>query len=175
MNKRILLAILLVGFSLALIGLIVYKALNPKASANFPKELPAFELITIGGTPFTIESLSKSTVTVVFYTPGCLFCEHEGKELVRHATDFTGCQLLFITSAPVDSAIAYTQRTGIGAVPHYCSLVDTAFKTPLLFSLHTIPTTLIYDENRKLIKAFEGEVNAVKLLKTLREYEAAKE
>ena len=167
-------ASLLMGIFLSLVGLIIYKALNPKAPANFPEELPFFEAITLDGTPFNTDSLDTGNVLAVFYSPGCLFCEHEGKDLARYAADFAESQLLFVTSAPVDSACAYTHRSGIEAIPHYRLLIDTAFKTPLLFGLRTIPTTLIYDEDQKLIKAFEGEVNAAKLLKTIREHEDAK-
>jgi len=96
-----------------------------------------------------------------------------GKELVKHAADFTDIHTLFITLAPLDSAIAYTLRLGIGRIPYYYSLIDTSYQAPLLFGLRTTPTTLLYNEEHKLIKGFEGEVNAAKLIKTIREHENA--
>ena len=168
-------AFLLIGLFLTLVSLIVYKAFNRKAPAEFPTELPAFELITIDGLLFTSDSVRSGKMGLVFYSPGCLFCEHEVKELAKHAVSFEGSQFLFITTAPLDSAVAFTLRNGIDAAPHFYSLVDTTFMTPLLFGLRTIPTTLIYNEDKILFKGFEGEVNAAKLFKTMHQYDAAKE
>jgi len=170
MTKKSFIAILVIGLFLTLAGLIVFKALNRKAPAEFPEELPAFELFSLEGFMFTTDLLEAGKTGLVFYGPGCLFCEHKGRELAKHAADFIGNQFLFITSAPIDSAIAYSLRTGIGAVPHFYSLVDNFFETPLLFGLRIMPTTLLYDEDRKLIKGFEGEVNAKTLFKAMHEH-----
>ncbi|MDR2585598.1 MAG: redoxin domain-containing protein [Prevotellaceae bacterium] len=175
MNKKILISGLLVGLFAIIVGLFVYKLLNKKEPHSFAQELPLFEAITLDGIVFNTDSLSAGKVVVVFYSPGCLFCEHEGKELSRHANEFTDCRLLFITNAPIDSAVAYTSRTGVGKIAHFRSLVDTTLKTPLLFGLRTLPTTFIFGDDRQLINAFEGEVNAKKLLKTIRQHEKSKE
>ena len=174
MNKKNFIAGLLMGLGLTVICLIVFKALNKEAPSEFPDELPAFELITQEGRLFTSDSLGAGKTIVMFYSPDCLFCEHEGKELTDRAADFINAQILFITCFQLDSVSVYTRRTGINTVPYYYSLIDTAYITPLLFGLRTTPTTLLYNEERKLITAFEGEVNATKLLKTLQEYEATK-
>jgi len=180
MNKRIFLASLLIGLTLTVVCLFLYKTAHKRPAPVFPAELPIFELTTLDGAPFHSDSLSAAflnahRILLVFYSPGCLFCEHEGKELARYAADFIDTLLLFITTAPIDSAIAYTHRSGIGMIPQYYSLVDPAYKTVPLFGLRTNPTTLLYDKDQRLIQGFEGEVNAVKLLKTIREYEATKE
>ena len=174
MTKKNIIAILLIGLLLVFVILIVYKALHKKPAAAFSTEMPAFALTTLEGGLFTSDSLHAGKTVMVFYAPGCLFCEHEGKELARHAADFAGSQFLFITCALADSAAAYSLRTGIHAIPHFYSLVDAACKTPRPFGLRTTPTTLLYDENRRLIKGIEGEVNAVKLRKMLQEYEPEK-
>ena len=175
MSKKILISFLLICSVFALMGLIAYKALHKKAAADFPAEMPSWELITPEGGLFSSDSLGAGKIVILFYAPGCLFCEHEVRELARHAADFSENRLLFVTCAPVDSAAAYTLRTGIGTIPHYHSLIDTSLKIPLLLGIRTTPTTLLYDESRKLIQGFEGEVNAAKLLKTLRVYEAKEE
>jgi thiol-disulfide isomerase/thioredoxin len=174
MNKKILMAILLTGLFAILTCLMIFKALNKRAPAAFPAELPAFEAITADGVPFHLDSIDSGKTVVVFYSPGCLFCEHEGKELARYAANFSDSRILFITCAPADSAFAYSLRTGIAVIPHYYALIDTTFQIPLLLGLRTTPTTLLYDEKRRLIKGFEGEVNAAKLLKTMQGDETEK-
>ena len=175
MSKKIFLGGFLICLILVLAGLIVYKALHKKVPADFPTVMPSFELITPNNELFSSDSLAAGKIVLLFYSPDCLFCKHEGRELANHAADFTDSRLLFVTCAHKDSAAVYTLRTGIDTIPHFVSLVDTAHLTIRLFRLRTIPTTLLYDQNRKLIRGFEGEVNAAKLHKTIREYESQEE
>lgn len=71
----------------------------------------------------------------------------------------------------LDSAKAYTERHKLLVSPNYYSLVDTTRMAALAFNLNTIPTTFIYDRNKKLIHSFTGEVNAKKLLTLLKDDE----
>ncbi|GAB1374509.1 hypothetical protein MASR1M46_13950 [Bacteroidales bacterium] len=70
----------------------------------------------------------------------------------------------------VHSARAYSKRFGIDTIINFYSLVDTSYQALLTFRIKAIPTTLIYDRNRRLVKVFEGEVMQ-KILKTIRENE----
>ena len=171
MSKKYFIGGLLICIALALVTLIGIKALNKKSTAHFPQVMPFFEAIYTNGKLFSSDSLESSNIVLVFYSPGCMFCEHEGKEMANNASVFAENQLLFVTCAPIDSAAAYTQRTRIGAIPHFYSLVDTSLIIPRLFGLRSIPTTLLYDEHRRFVMGFEGEVNAAKLGKTMRNYE----
>jgi len=175
MNNRYVLSTFLICLSLTVLTLLVIKVLNKRTHPEFPDDLPHFSLVTWEGARFSADSLSDRKIIVVFYSLDCLFCEHEGRDLARHSADFADCQLLFVTCAPPDSAAAYALRTGIGGVDYFYSLVDTTNRFPLLFGIRTTPTTLIYGRDRKLVKAFEGEVNAAKLLKTIQQNEETKE
>jgi len=175
MNKKYLLALLLMGLFVILTCLIVLKASYKKPPPAFPDELPSFVLTTPDGDTYNTDSLHKCRIMVVFFSPDCLFCEHEGKELVRHRADFSEIVILFITNASADNASVFAHHTGIHAIPNCKVLVDTTYKIPRLLGLRTIPTTLLYNNDKKLIKAFEGEVNALKLLKTIHEHETEEE
>lgn len=167
MKRKVFFGLLLVCLSLVISCLTIYKKLNKRPPPKFPNELPCFSLVTLDHIPVIADSLNNHPIIVVYYSPDCLFCEHEGKELARYSSDFEGYQVLFVTCAPADSAAAYTTRTGIGAVAHFYSLVDTTYRLPLHFGIRTTPTTLIYGGDRRLITFFEGEVNAAKLLKAI--------
>jgi len=113
MSRKIFIVGLLIGIFLVLTGLIVFKALTKEEPTEFANELPAFELITQEGHPFTSDSLGTGKTIVIFYSPDCLFCEHEGKELVNCASNFTDIQILFISCFQIDSVSTYIQLNAL--------------------------------------------------------------
>jgi peroxiredoxin len=169
MNKKIIIVIILVAVFIALTVLILLKGLNQTAGTPHPRSLPAFRFLNLQHEPLTIDTVAGSYSIIVFYSPGCAFCEHEGAELSRNAAQFTGCRLFFVTMEPLDSAKAYTARHQLLSHAGYYSLVDTTRLAVLEFGIRTIPTTFIYDRDKNLRKVFEGEINAKRLAKLITE------
>jgi peroxiredoxin len=167
MNKKTIIAIVLVAVFMALATLILLKGLNQTEEAQHPRNMPAFRFLNLQHEPLTIDTLAGTYSIVVFYSPGCMFCEHEGTELSRNAAQFAGCNLFFVTMEPLDSAKAYTARHQLLSHIGYYSLVDTTRLAVLEFGLRTIPTTFIYDRDKNLLKVFEGEINAKRLAKVI--------
>jgi thioredoxin-related protein len=154
---------------IAIAMLIILKSLNQTVETQHPQRLPAFQFLTLLHEPLTIDTVDCTHSVVIFYSPGCAFCEHEGAELSRNAEQFMGCKLFFTTMEPLDSAKAYTARHQLLSHTGYYSLVDTTRLAVLEFGVRTIPTTFIYDRNKNLIKVFEGEINAKRLAKAISE------
>jgi peroxiredoxin len=167
MNKKTIIVIILVAAFIALTALILFKSLNQTAYTQHPHNMPAFRFLNLQHEPLTIDTLAGNYSIVVFYSPGCMFCEHEGTELSRNAAQFSGCNLFFITMEPLDSAKAYTERHQLLSHTGYYSLVDTTRLAVLEFGIRTIPTTFIYDRDKNLLKVFEGEINAKRLAKVI--------
>lgn len=171
MNKRLVARVIVFVLFAAVIILIGLKIYNRKTIAEHTKIFPEHNFLTIDEEPFNTGTLNANNFIVIFYSPGCTFCEHEGAELSRNSKEFANSKIIFITADIADSARAYSKRFGIDTITNFYSLVDTSYQAVRKFGIRTIPTTLIYDRDRKLIKAFEGEVNAKKILKTIRENE----
>ena len=169
MNKKTIIAIILAAIFIAFAVLIVLKSLNQTAQAQHPQRLPAFRFLNLQHESLAIDTVDGAHSVVIFYSPGCAFCEHEGAELSRNAKQFAGCKLFFVTMEPLDSAKAYTIRHQLLSHDGYYSLVDTTRLSVMEFGIRTIPTTFIYDRNKNLIKVFEGEINAKRLVKLITE------
>ena len=157
---------------LILIGWIVIKAMskkNPEA-IEYVSIIPGFELLNTYYATVHLDSLTLNAkhYVFVFYSPGCLFCEHEAADLSRNRAEFNDSKVLFITQYPVDSAMAYSMRHNLMTVDNFYVLADTTYSVLPQFGIKTIPTTLIYNENREFVTSFEGEVNAKRILKTIR-------
>lgn len=171
MNKILFSRVIVFVLFAAVITLIVIKISNRKIFVEHPNVLQEYIFLTTEKNPFKTDTLKTNSLIIVFYSPNCTFCEHEGADLSRNAKDFIDSKILFVTAESVDSARAYSKRFGIDTITNFYSLVDTSSQAVLDFGIKTIPTTLIYDRNRRLLKVFEGEVNARKILKTIRDNE----
>jgi len=171
MNKRLVARVIVFVLFAAVIILIVLKISNRKTFAEHPKVLPEYNFLTTDKNPFKTDTVKSSSLIIVFYSPDCTFCEHEGADLSRNSKDYIDSKILFVTIESADSARAYSKRFGIDTITNFYSLVDTSYQALLTFGIKAIPTTLIYDKDRRLVKVFEGEVNAKKILKTIRENE----
>jgi len=171
MNKRLAARVIVFVLFAVVIILIVLKISNRKTFVEHPKVLPEYNFLTTDKNTFKTDTVKTNSIIIVFYSPDCTFCEHEGADLSRNSKDFIDSKILFVTIECTDSARAYSKRFGIDTITNFYSLVDTSYQALLTFGIKAIPTTLIYDRNRRLVKVFEGEVNAKKILKTIRENE----
>ena len=149
---------------LSLIGLKIY---NRKDITKPPTVFPKLCFTTINGDSFKTDTVKTKVLIIVFYSPGCTFCEHEGVDLSRNSKSFKDVKIMFVTSESIDSARAYSLRSGIDTILNFYSLIDTSYKVLQTFGIRTIPTTLIYGSDRQLVKIIEGEVSAKKLLKII--------
>jgi peroxiredoxin len=165
--KKAILTIILAAIFAVIMLLIIFKSLNQVTAIQHPHRMPAFRFLNLQHEPLTIDTVECTHSVVIFYSPGCAFCEHEGAELARNAAQFMECKLFFITMEPLDSAKAYTVRHQLLSHAGYYSLVDTTRLAVLEFGVRIIPTTFIYDRDKNLIKAFEGEINAKRLAKAI--------
>lgn len=158
---------------LLLAGIIIDKIMKGSASQpSFADRLPAsLSFINPDYYPVEIDSIIAPYLITVFYSSDCLFCQHEAKELSRNSADFKNTKILFITPQHPDSASLHRMRFRLDTIPNYLLLIDTSGKAIPHFGIRSIPTTLLYDKNKVLIKAFEGEINAKSLLKTMADYE----
>ena len=157
---------------LILIGWIVIKAMSKKSPAviEYISAIPSIELINTNCETVHLDSLvlDAKHYILVFYSPGCMFCEHEAADLSRNRMEFRDSKVVFITQEPVDSAMAYGMRHNLISVDNFYVLTDTTYAILPQFGVKTIPTTLIYNENREFVTSFEGEVNAKRILKVIR-------
>ena len=157
---------------LVLIGWIVIKAMSKKSpeAIEYISAIPSIELINTYYETVHLDSLAQDAkhYVFVFYSPGCMFCEHEATDLSRNRAEFRDSKVLFITQEPVDSAMAYSIRHNLMTAGNFHVLADTTYTVLPQFGIRTIPTTLIYNEDREFVTSFEGEVNARRILKAIK-------
>lgn len=171
MDKKLIARVIVFLLFSAVIILIVLKISNSKNITDPPEIFPKYTFLTTDKNTFKTDTIKAKSIIIIFYSPDCTFCEHEGADLSRNSKDFIDSKILFVTMESADSARAFSMRFGLDTIPNFYSLTDTSYQSILAFGVKTIPTTIIYGSDKRLIKIFEGEVNAKKILKTIRENE----
>ena len=157
---------------IVLAGWIVIKAVNKEAEGpiEYLPAIPDIDLIDAYYNAVSLDSLASGAkhYILIFFSPWCMFCEHEAADISRNRVMFTDSRVLFITQEPIDSAMAYGLRYNLITADNFFVLADTTYSVLQRFGIKSMPTTLIYDENRVFFTSCEGEVNTKKILKIIR-------
>ena len=156
---------------LVLIGWTVIKAVSKEAKEpiKYISAIPDIELTDIYYSAVSLASLASDAnhYVLVFFSPGCMFCEHEAADLSRNRAEFKDSKVLFITQEPLDSALAYSTRHNLMTANNFHVLSDTTYAVLPRFGIQSMPTTLIYNSRKEFVTSFEGEVNAKRILRVL--------
>ena len=154
------------ALGLTVLVLIFIKISREKDTApNYPETYSDIVLEDISGDQVTLDMSDYENLILVFYSSGCLFCEHQAKDIMRNREEFKDTRVAFITASPLDSAITFSVRNGIHNDIRFISLLDPDYEIIRAYGVKNTPTTLIYNKNRELIGSFAGETIAKQLLK----------
>ena len=164
--KKKLLGGSIVVLSLTVLVLIFIKISRDKDTVpNYSEIYSNIVLEDIFGNEVVLDIPDYDNLILVFYSSGCLFCEHQAKDIMRNREEFKDTRVAFITASPLDSAVNFSVRNGIHNDIRFISLLDPDYETIRAYGVKTTPTTLIYNKNRKLVGSFAGETIAKQLLK----------
>ena len=164
--KKKLLGGSIMALGLTVLVLIVIKISREKEDMrSYPEIYSDIALEDIFGNDVILDMSDYESLILVFYSSGCLFCEHQAKDIMRNREEFKNTRVAFITSSPLDSAVNFSVRNGIHDDLRFSSLLDPDYEIILAYGVKTTPTTLIYNKNRELVGSFAGETIAKQLLK----------
>jgi thiol-disulfide isomerase/thioredoxin len=147
----VLCSILLLGYQ------IVDKIQIKKEFAARIKELPDFSLSTLEDGVFTQDSLKVNARTIfVYFNSECDFCISEAQKIQERLSEFINTQLIFTSFENVDSIKKFAKTYALLGAKNVVFLEDRKMMFSEIFNASSIPTILVYDENRQLIKKFKG-------------------
>ena len=121
-----------------------------------PPYLPSLPLLTTEGTPTNTQAIQGSAVLILFH-PDCDHCQREAEAIREHAEAFSTYSLYFITYAPLEEIKQFAQDYQLSDQPNV--FFAAAEVQPIVDTFGSVPTPslYIYSDQRKLVKAFEGE------------------
>lgn len=147
------------------LGYLVYQIttkVNAKQKAELHiAQLPAFRLQTLQGTMFSNNDLPQNVPTIcIFFNSTCDFCQHEAQSIHDHLDQFTNVQFVFISDESLDTIRNFATTYQLNTQTNITFLHDrnSLFSTQL--DIQSIPTLLIYNSARQLLKKHTGQLNA---------------
>jgi peroxiredoxin len=131
--------------------------------------VPSFELKSTLGENFTNKNLEKNVPVVFFYfNSDCDFCQAEIHDIVGNIKKFEGIQLLFVSFEPIQKIIMFQATYKLDIYDNIVFLCDYKNTFSETFGVKTLPSSLVYDKNGKLVSRNNGAVKVDYLLKALK-------
>lgn len=142
---------------------------HKKNLAEKTAHIPSFQLKSTLNQDFTNKNLKKNVPVVFFYfNSDCEFCQAEIQDIVQNIKKFEGIQLLFVSFEPVLKIIMFQATNKLDIYDNVVFLSDYKKTFSEIFGVKTLPSSLVYDKNGKLVSRNNGAVKVDYLLKAMK-------
>lgn len=171
MHKRKLKNIILIlalGISVLLGYQIVKKFQEKQKLVQSIETIPNFSFKTVDDSWFTKEHLHGGLpIVFLYFNSECGFCQHEAKNISENIHLLKDIQFVFVSIEPIEKIKRFSEQNRIGNIRNVIFLHDTDDSFSKLFQPSSIPFSLIYDKNQKLLKIQKGQLSVHGILKTI--------
>ena len=148
---------------------IIQISINKRANKEKIAHIPAFEVKTLDGNFFSNNDLKQNLpVVILYFNSDCDFCQAETNEIVANIKKLKGAQIIFVSNEPVPQIMEFQKKYLLDNYDNVIFLCDYNNKFAELFSLKTIPTSLIYSKEGVLLNKNDGPVKVDYLLKNIK-------
>jgi len=132
--------------------------------------LPQFSFInSLNHNIYSDDSIQiDKSCLIISYNSDCEHCQYEVEQISKHIEQFRNYQVLMISFEPIENILAFREKYKLKQ-PFIIFLQDPKLQFDDIFGNSPIPTSFIYNKDKKLVKQFKGEVKTEALLKYLAE------
>jgi len=164
-NIKSIIALLIILIIAFLVFEIVTKNHRKKMMAQTIKIMPKFNFRTMDNQKFSNENLLKNKLTIfINFNTECPYCQNEASSIQENIQKFNDCQILFISSEPINNIKSFAQKYQLSNLNNVVFLFDEKDTFSNIFDTNMIPYLLVYDKNNQLIFKHKGQVMAKKIL-----------
>lgn len=165
---KIIIPILILG-AIAFMGYKLIRKINYKKEvAENIKTIPAFSYLTIDGKVFSNKDLKENIPTVfLYFNSECEHCQSEAEQIRDNIEKFANAQLVFISFEEPKKITAFATKYKLDHYDTITFLYDKQVSFATTFDVNYLPSVVIYDKNKKLIKKIKGEVKIEKILQSI--------
>ncbi|WP_395047080.1 TlpA family protein disulfide reductase [Flavobacterium sp.] len=170
MKKILKIIILIVVLSiLAFMGYkVVTKIRQKKEVAEHIKIIPVFEYQTLEGKPFSNKDLKENTATVfLYFNSECEHCQSEATQIKEKINQFKNVQLVFISFEEPKQIATFAITYKLNNDANIYFLCDSKVSFATTFDVKSLPTIVVYDKEKNLLKKIKGQVKVQTILKLL--------
>ncbi len=147
---------------------VIIKINYKKEVAEHIKTIPKFSYKTIAGLPFEKKDLKENIPTIfLYFNSECEHCKSEAIQIQQNIEKFADIQLVFISFEEPKKIISFAKQYKLIGYDTVTFLCDSKVSFATTFDVKSLPTVVIYDENKKLIEKIKGEVKIENILKKI--------
>lgn len=163
---KIVLLILFVGLS-SYITLAINKKKDYKEKiAKYTEKMPSFKLNSINNSVVKSDNLQGKKTLIIFYSIDCDFCEAEAVQLEKNKSFLTNTNIIMISSDEKDKIESFKKEYNLTANNYsFCQDKDGSLMEK--FGIQGTPITFIYNEDKDLLKRFNGSTHFKNIKKYL--------
>lgn len=171
MKKQVKIILVTVPFIfVSILGIMIIGKIEEKNEAlGRISVLPPFQFQSISSDQYYSDwDLPQGKMVFIFHVNStCDFCQYEAMQVAKNLDSFQGNTLVFVSSEEKEDILVFAKEFGLWNRPHVVFLQDDSLNFPDIFGLRTIPGSIVYDKDRKLLARFNGAVKAEKLLELI--------
>lgn len=123
--------------------------------------LPEFKLSFLtGGSIVNSDLKSQSNLFVMIFNPLCGHCEDETDSLEAHMSLFKETKIVMLGHPNTIGMLSgFIRGHHVDQYPKMIVGIDSTLLTDKIFLYQGLPQINVYDQNRKLIKTFSGDIS----------------
>lgn len=123
------------------------------------KNLPALVVLKMDSTEFNTYNIPEGKKSVLFYfSPDCEHCQMLTEEILKDLDALKKAEIYMISPMDLKVVREFDEKYQISEQKNMHIYKDAQHLFPSYYGLHYFPFLVIYDKNKKLIKAFEGTI-----------------
>ena len=131
--------------------------------------IPDFNFYSLDTVSFSRENLRKGEdIIVIHFDPECNYCTEEADLIVKNREAFRSTEIVMVSENTPDKIRNFSKSFQLDKYESIHVLWDKDRQFSYLFGGSTIPTTFIYNRERKLLKTYHGLAKLEALTKWLK-------
>jgi peroxiredoxin len=150
------------------LGYIIVNKLNHKKEVQERiKTMPNFFFYTLNGEVFSRKNMPEKPSIFVYFNSDCDYCQLEAIKIEERLYDFGNVQLIFVSFEGKDVIQKFAKNYKLDNKKNVLFLEDSKGEFSKIFDVNSIPYTVVYGANGKLLKKFKGITKVDKILQVL--------
>lgn len=140
--------------------------LEPVRTGKEGKSMPVFSLLETDTIHYfnTTDIKIGQTSFLLYFSPTCPYCRMETRRIVNNIGKLKDVQFVLITNKNMEAIKLFSKEFEIEKYDNITIGIDTGHVFSNYFQPNVIPFSVIYNENKKLKKAFSGAISTKQIV-----------
>jgi len=159
-------------FSLLRFLIVAFYGIITSCGTNVPKRLPEVKVLLLDSSTIINTKSVKAgcPIVLMYFSPDCEHCHAETQEILKNMGSLRDVQFFMVTPKSLAMLKPFYNGYKLGNYKNIKVGKDYQYGFYSNFKPRAIPYIVLYDENRKLVKVFDGTIEAKDLIAAINKY-----